>query len=72
MDEQTPNPLSPADTTGYCGLLELRALVADITPEEVASPALRRLLEEVRDDSAGCSERTYAYDRTHNKHNRGR
>lgn len=44
--------------------------VVDISPNEVASPALRRLLEEVRNEETGCGGQPYAYDRAHNKHNR--
>ncbi len=44
--------------------------VVDIDPDQVSSPALRRLLEEVRNEETGCAEQPYAYDRVHNKHNR--
>jgi hypothetical protein len=45
--------------------------VVDIDPDQVASPALRRLLEEVRNEDIGCSTLSYGpYDRVHNKHNR--
>lgn len=44
--------------------------VVDIDPDQVLSPALRRLLEEVRNEETGCGGQPYAYDRVHNKHNR--
>jgi hypothetical protein len=72
MNEQTGKQIVPLAPVEAAGLEELRSLVVDIALEEVASPALRRLLEEVRDDSACGKEQTYAYDRTHKKHNRGR
>jgi hypothetical protein len=46
--------------------------VIDIDPEQIASPALKRLLEEVRNEDMGCNGEPYAYDRVHNTHNRGR
>jgi hypothetical protein len=46
------------------------ASVIEISPGDVSSPALQRLIAEVRNDSTGCDEKTYAYDRVHNKHNR--
>jgi hypothetical protein len=46
--------------------------VVDIDPDQVASPALRRLLEEVQNADTGCNGEPYAYDRVHNTHNRGR
>jgi hypothetical protein len=49
----------------------LRAIVVEIDPEQVASPALRRLLEEVRDDSeCDLGPKGAMYDRTHHRHNR--
>ena len=41
-----------------------------IDPAEVASPALARLIEEIRNEES--STRARAYDRFHNRHNRGR
>jgi len=45
-------------------------LIEDIAPEQVMSPVLKRLIEEVKNE-VDCST-SYAYDRVHNKHNRGR
>ena len=44
--------------------------IMDIDPDQVDSPALRRLLEEVCNEDTGRNGQTYAYDRVHNKHNR--
>jgi hypothetical protein len=51
------------------GRSEIPAVI-DIDPDQVASPALKRLLEEVQNEDMGCSGEPYAYDRAHNKHNR--
>lgn len=47
-----------------------KVAVVDIDQDQVSSPALRRLLEEVRNEETGCGGQSYAYDRVHNKHNR--
>ena len=46
--------------------------MVDVDPDQISNPVLKRLLDEVRNDSACCPEHTYAYDRVHNRHNRGR
>lgn len=51
------------------GRTEIPAVIY-IDPDQVASPALKRLLEEVQNEDAGCNGEPYAYDRAHNKHNR--
>ena len=43
--------------------------IQDIDPEDVGSPALKRLLEDVREDSGA---EPHLYNRSHNRHNRGR
>ena len=47
----------------------VEAAIQDISPEDVHSPALRRLIEDVREN--GGPEPTL-YNRTHNRHNRSR
>jgi len=51
------------------GCSEMPAVI-DIDPDQISSPALKRLLEEVRNEDTGCNGEPYAYDRAHNKHNR--
>lgn len=51
------------------GRSEIPAVI-DIDPAQVASSALKRLLEEVRNEDTACNGEPYAYDRAHNKHNR--
>ena len=41
----------------------------EIDTSTISSPTLARLIEEVRNEE---SPDTHAYDRTHNRHNRGR
>jgi hypothetical protein len=61
-------PMAPPEPSGAP---DLRPLVVDIDPEQVTSPALKRLLEEVREDSLCDSGPQGAhYDRTHHRHNR--
>jgi hypothetical protein len=69
MTENEPQTSELKVTAG--GRTEIPAVV-DIDPDQVASPALKRLLEEVRNEETGCNGEPYAYDRTHNTHNRGR
>lgn len=42
--------------------------ILDINPEEVKSPALKRLIQDVLDDTPTMT----GYNRMHNRHNRGR
>jgi len=44
--------------------------VIDIAPDQVASSALKRLLEEVQNEDARCNGQFDKYDRTYNRHNR--
>ena len=45
-----------------------RFAIQDIDPDEVKSPALRRLIHDIQEETpAPC-----AYNRMHNRHNRGR
>jgi hypothetical protein len=61
-------PLAPAEPSGAPAV---PSIVVDIDPEQVASPALRCLLAEVRDDSpCDDSPQGVRYDRTHHRHNR--
>ena len=48
------------------------SFIVDVDSDQISNPVLKRLLDEVRNDSACCSEHTYVYDRVHNRHNRGR
>ena len=41
----------------------------EVDPDKISSPVLARLIEEVRMEE---SSTTRAYNRTHNRHNRGR
>jgi len=52
------------------GRTEIPAVV-DIDPDQVGSPALRRIVEEVQNDAELVAVAGH-YDRTHNRHNRGR
>jgi hypothetical protein len=63
--------LLPALSAEPSTLPDLGSLVVDIDPEQVTSPALRRLLEEVCDDvPEDLSPKAAKYNRTHNRHNR--
>lgn len=65
------NAETPAEETERSSERDsLLAAVVDVNPDEIASPALKRILEEVRNEDAGCAGPAYAYDRVHNKHNR--
>ena len=44
--------------------------IQDIDPEEVASPALKRLIQDIQ--AATPTPNATAYNRMHNRHNRGR
>ena len=45
-----------------------RVAIKDINPDEVKSPALKRLIHDIQEETpAPC-----AYNRMHNRHNRGR
>ena len=53
----------------------LGAYVSDVTPEDVASPAIQRMIEDVRLCDSGAVPRESAgprreYNRYHNRHNR--
>jgi hypothetical protein len=43
--------------------------LSEIDTREISSPVLARLIEEVRNEEPSAP---HAYDRTHNRHNRGR
>ena len=47
-----------------------RQALEDVNPDDIDSPALRRLLKDVRDGSD--QEMPQLYNRIHNRHNRGR
>lgn len=47
-----------------------RQAIEDVNPDDIDSPALRRLLKDVRDGSD--QEMHQVYNRIHNRHNRGR
>jgi len=64
-NEHRTGPLQ-GNTEGLRGI----PAVIDIDPDQIVSPALKRLLEEVRNDDTGCDGEHYGYDRAHNKHNR--
>ena len=49
--------------------IQLKSEAIQLDPSEVSSPALARLIEEVRQEKGG---NVAAYNRTHNRHNRGR
>ena len=44
--------------------------VLDVDPNEVASPALKRLIQDIQEETPIPS--VTAYNRMHNRHNRGR
>ncbi len=46
-----------------------RTDLLEVDTSKLSSPALARLIEEVRNEEASP---THAYDRVHNRHNRGR
>ena len=50
----------------------IESFVDNVDVESFASPVLKRLLEEVRQESGTTAGVLYAYDRIHNRHNRGR
>lgn len=50
----------------------VRQAIEDVKPDDIESPALRRLLEDVRDGSGPKLEMPQLYNRQHNRHNRGR
>ena len=43
---------------------------SDIPLENITSPALTRIVEEVRNDRTGVPDSTTAYNRTYHRHNR--
>ena len=45
-----------------------RVAIKDIDPDEVNSPALKRLIQDIQEETPAPS----AYNRVHNRHNRGR
>ena len=45
-----------------------RVAIQDINPNEVKSPALKRLIQDIQEETPAPS----AYNRLHNRHNRGR
>ncbi|MYC83216.1 MAG: hypothetical protein F4X19_14150 [Acidobacteria bacterium] len=45
-----------------------RVAIQDINPDEVKSPALQRLIHDIQEETPAPS----AYNRMHNRHNRGR
>ena len=47
----------------------IRTDLLEVDISKLSSPALARLIEEVRNEEASP---THAYDRVHNRHNRGR
>ena len=51
--------------------LERRAIL-DIEPDKVNSPALRRLVQDIQRQSQDDASSASAYNRMHNRHNRGR
>jgi hypothetical protein len=51
-------------------VVTLERAVEQVSPERLSSPVLRRLLEEIRDE--GSTTLIDGYNRTHNRHNRGR
>ena len=46
-----------------------RTDLLEVDTSKLSSPALARLIEEVRNEETST---THAYDRVHNRHNRGR
>ena len=57
------------DTTPHNAEPSVIPDLTEIDPSTILSPTLARLIEEVRNEE---SPETHAYDRTHNRHNRGR
>ena len=45
-----------------------RLAIEDINPNQVKSPALKRLIQDIQEETPAPS----AYNRMHNRHNRGR
>ena len=52
-------------------VLERRA-IQDINPENVQSAALKRLIQDIQQQSRETTLGASAYNRMHNRHNRGR
>jgi hypothetical protein len=48
-----------------------RDAIEDISPENIDSPAIRRLIEDLQEKSVNPVS-PQLYNRTHNRHNRGR
>jgi hypothetical protein len=48
-----------------------RDAIEDIRPEDINSPAVRRLIEDLQEKSVNPVS-PQLYNRTHNRHNRGR
>ena len=48
---------------------ELKTEVRELNADDVSSPTLARLIEEVRNEEAHAA---HAYNRMHNRHNRSR
>lgn len=46
--------------------------IQDIDPGAIKSPALRRLIEDIREQTDSDTSPPQAYNRVHNRHNRGR
>ena len=46
--------------------------IQDINPDNVDSSVLRRLLQDIRGEEEGIGQAISAYNRMHNRHNRGR
>ena len=49
-----------------------RQAIQDINPDMIESPALKRLIGDIQDDVTGVASAPEAYNRVHNRHNRGR
>ncbi|NKC13731.1 MAG: hypothetical protein GKR94_16550 [Gammaproteobacteria bacterium] len=49
-----------------------RRAIHEIDPEQVPSPALRRLIQDLRQAPDDDLAATTGYNRVHNRHNRGR
>jgi hypothetical protein len=49
-----------------------RQAIEDVSPDDIESPALRRLIEDVRDASDTQPATPQLYNRMYNRHNRGR
>jgi hypothetical protein len=49
-----------------------RLAIEDVSPQDVDSPALKRLLEDIQDQGSGRPVSPQLYNRMHNRHNRGR